>query len=193
MIRINDEAHGIIAVSIYDRATCASLVERLKGSDGWLTAQVRGGTIETGYQTVTRSSDRAASVLSSNVGAEVVKDFDEKIDSVIKPLIKEVWEVGFTGHSGTQIIRYGTGGHYKAHADAGFDLQSRYFTVVCYLNDDFEGGRTSFPSLNYSTTPQSGKAIVFPARFLHCAEPVIKGEKYVLAAWVDGPIAVKWI
>lgn len=193
MIQCHDEAHGIIAVSIYDRATCASFIERAKESDGWLTAQVRGGTPESGYQTVTRPSDRSARVLSSNIGAEMVRDFDEKIDSIIKPMIKERWDVGFTEHSGTQIIRYGPGGHYKAHADAGFDLQSRYFTVVCYLNDDFEGGQTSFPSLNYATTPESGKAIVFPACFLHCAEPVIKGEKFVFVAWVDGPIATKWI
>ena len=95
--------------------------------------------------------------------------------------------------SGTQMIRYGKGGHYIPHADAGRDLPERYFTVVCYLNDDSEGGDTSFPALGATVKPKTGQAIVFPARYLHCAEPVTRGEKFVLIAWVCGPVPIDWI
>jgi predicted 2-oxoglutarate/Fe(II)-dependent dioxygenase YbiX len=93
---------------------------------------------------------------------------------------------------GTQIIRYRKGGRYVAHTDAGVDYAERYFSVVCYLNDDFTGGLTSFPSLEYSTRPQTGKAIIFPSRYFHCAEPVSSGEKFIFLTWVCGPIPITW-
>jgi predicted 2-oxoglutarate/Fe(II)-dependent dioxygenase YbiX len=64
---------------------------------------------------------------------------------------------------------------------------------VCYLNDDFEGGRTLFPALDYAVTPEAGRAVLFPSTYLHGSEPVIKGRKFVLVSWIDGPVAVKWI
>ncbi len=87
------------------------------------------------------------------------------MDEIIKPLIKRIFGVSLSKHVDTQILRYPPGGHYIPHQDVGSDLLDRYFTVVCYLNDDFEGGRTWFPSLNYSVVPQAGKAVFFPASF----------------------------
>jgi predicted 2-oxoglutarate/Fe(II)-dependent dioxygenase YbiX len=95
---------------------------------------------------------------------------------------------------GTQLVRYKPGGHYVPHTDAGADeFANRYFTVLCYLNQDFEGGKTSFPSLNYAATPRAGKALIFPATYLHCAEPVVRGEKLILLSWVCGPVPIRWV
>jgi predicted 2-oxoglutarate/Fe(II)-dependent dioxygenase YbiX len=65
---------------------------------------------------------------------------------------------------------------------------NRYYSLVCYLNDDFEGGSTRFPALDYAVKPQCGKAILFPSRYLHGGEPVISGQKYILISWITGPI-----
>jgi 2OG-Fe(II) oxygenase superfamily len=70
---------------------------------------------------------------------------------------------------------------------------SRFATVLFYLNDDMEGGETSFPRwLNAETSqalkvkPERGKAILFynmlpdgnyDERSQHAALPVTKGEK----------------
>ena len=70
---------------------------------------------------------------------------------------------------------------------------SRFATVLFYLNDDMEGGETSFPLwLNAETTgelkvkPERGKAVLFYSslpdgnydeRSMHAALPVTKGEK----------------
>ena len=47
-----------------------------------------------------------------------------------------------------QIIRYQAGQHYHYHTDTGGSSQiaGRAITVLVYLNDDFEGGQTSFPT-----------------------------------------------
>lgn len=70
---------------------------------------------------------------------------------------------------------------------------SRFATILFYLNDDMEGGETSFPRwLNAETSqalkvkPERGKAILFynmlpdgnyDERSQHAALPVRKGEK----------------
>jgi predicted 2-oxoglutarate/Fe(II)-dependent dioxygenase YbiX len=131
--------------------------------------------------------------LNSPRAPHVYEQFDRRVNNVVKPLISQVWNVELTDHSGTQMIRYGEGGHYLPHADAGEDLPDRYFTALLYLNDDFDGGHTSFPSLDAAVKPKTGQAIIFPARYLHCAEPVTRGEKFVLLTWVCGPVPINWI
>jgi len=193
MIPFTEEAPGVFALSLYDSVSCESIVERLRAAGGWESAGVREGDEEGGYRNISRPEVRAASVLMGAAAEELVRGFEERIESLIKPLIRDLWGVTLTEHSGTQIIRYGLGGHFDAHTDAGQDLQDRYFSVLCYLNDDYEGGSTSFASLRYSTTPRRGKAVIFPSRYFHCAEPVTVGEKYVLLSWVTGPVPIKWI
>lgn len=81
---------------------------------------------------------------------------------------------------------------------------SRFATMLFYLNDDMEGGETSFPRwLNSETSgallvkPQRGKAVLFynmlpdgnyDERSQHAALPVKKGEKYLTNLWVWDPI-----
>ena len=74
---------------------------------------------------------------------------------------------------------------------------SRFATILFYLNDDMEGGETSFPLwLNAETTeelkvkPERGKAVLFYSllpdgnydeRSMHAAMPVTKGEKVCIS------------
>jgi predicted 2-oxoglutarate/Fe(II)-dependent dioxygenase YbiX len=97
------------------------------------------------------------------------------------------------GLSGTHAVRYQPGDYYAPHTDTGADLLDRYFTVLCYLNDDFEGGETRFPQIGYSVAPRRGKAVVFPATYLHQAGRVTSGEKYVIVSWLAGRPPIKWI
>ena len=70
---------------------------------------------------------------------------------------------------------------------------SRFATMLFYLNDDMEGGETSFPRYvnaesfrELKVTPVAGKAILFYSQLpdgnlddfsQHAAQPVIDGEK----------------
>ena len=193
MIQYTEESNGVFSLPLYEAKLCRSIVNSLKRLRDWSAAEIR---LETGpgqYGSFTRLDTRSARILTSSRAEQLHQQFDMRIDKVINPFIKHVWGVDLPEHSGTQILRYPPGGHYIVHQDAGADLRDRYFTVVCYLNDDFEGGDTWFPSLNYSAIPKTGKAIVFPAEFWHCAQPVIRGEKYVIVSWIQGPVPINWV
>jgi predicted 2-oxoglutarate/Fe(II)-dependent dioxygenase YbiX len=191
-IKYTEAVQGILSLPLFPPSFCELAVARIRRLE-WEAAQIQVAKSNGREGVYTRTRTRSASILTSPRAAEVYQEFDRQMDSVIKPLIRQVWNLELSEHSGTQLIRYGKGGHYLPHADAGGELADRYFTVVCYLNDDFAGGHTSFPSLEATVKPQTGQAIIFPARYLHCAEPVTSGEKFVLITWVCGPVPIAWI
>jgi hypothetical protein len=187
------EAHGVFATRLYDPAQCASIVEFAQGKDAWEAAQVvvesEGGSCD-----MVLPDTRVARVVNRAQTAQIHDEFEAKVSSIVIPMIRQIWGTDLSEQEGTQIVRYSAGGHYVPHKDADErELARRYFTVLCYLNDDFEGGKTNFLSLNFAATPLPGKTLVFPSRYLHCAEPVIRGEKFVFVTWVCGPVPIKWI
>lgn len=192
MVEYTEEIKGILAVELYDARACRSLIEHAKDTDAWTEAKVSEHASGS-FNSATRPEARLASVLAPARESEIRRDFDEKMESIIKPLVKEVWGVSLKQHAETHFVRYAPGNYYTPHSDTGLHRHDRYFTVICYLNDDFEGGQTSFPQLNYAVTPRCGKAVIFPATYLHCAEPVTSGEKYILVSWLTGTPPTRWI
>jgi hypothetical protein len=191
-IRYAELANGVLSVPFFQPSFCKLVVAQTRRLS-WTAAQIQEAEATGELRIYSQPTTRFASILNSSRAAAVYDEFDRQINEVAKPLIKQIWRIELGEHSGTQMIRYRKGGHYLPHSDAGRDLPERYFTVVCYLNDDFEGGRTSFPSLDSVVKPKAGRAIVFPSRYLHCAEPVSEGEKFVLITWVCGPVPINWI
>lgn len=192
-MRFKEETPGIYTATWYTSNESASIVERLKHTAKWTEAQVRQHEAGGDLNSVRRPEVRKANVVFYGRRSKLYEDFTQKLNRIALPIIEQVWQLRLSAHDGLQAVRYLPGDHYRAHADASLDLTDRYFTILCYLNDDFNGGHTWFPSLNHSITPKRGKMIVFPAAFIHQAQPVLAGEKYVLVAWVVGPKTVNWI
>jgi len=192
MIKYAEVAQGVLSVPFFQPSYCNLVVARTRRLS-WSVAQVQGGKNGQGERVYTQPRTRSASILNSARAGDIYEAFDRRVSRLAKPLVKQVWRIELKQHSGTQMIRYRKGGHYVPHSDVGRDFLERYFAVVCYLNDDFEGGRTSFPSLGFTVKPKAGCAVIFPARYLHCAEPVKAGEKFVLITWVCGPVPIDWI
>jgi 2OG-Fe(II) oxygenase superfamily len=187
------EAHGVFAMPLYSSRRCSALTARVRRARKWSEAEVVRHEREA-IQFVPDPAARAARILQGVLADEMEREFEQKIHGVVQPLIKKIWDVNLPKIQGTQLVRYKPGGHYVPHTDSDADeFADRYFTVLCYLNDDFEGGKTGFPSLKYAATPEAGKAIIFPASYLHCAEPVISGEKLIILTWICGPVPVRWI
>ena len=89
------------------------------------------------------------------------------------------------------LSMYEPGGSFKVHHDGGF----RSRTFLMYLNDNFEGGATTFPCLGMTVIPRAGRLVTWsngpssrePAqRMLHYAEPVTSGHKIVAQQFVRG-------
>ncbi|MDX6614682.1 MAG: PKHD-type hydroxylase [Blastocatellia bacterium] len=193
MLQYKEESPGLISTALYTAAQCAAIVGELRSLPNWVPALVREAQDADNYEIFRRSEVRSASTIVGPGSERIYQDFDARMNATLKPLIKHHWQIHLTKHSGTHILRYGPGDHYVSHLDTGPGFEDRYLSIVCYLNDDYVGGRTSFPGLDYAVLPQAGKAIVFPSNFLHGSEPLIEGEKFVVVSWVNGPTPVKWI
>jgi hypothetical protein len=90
-----------------------------------------------------------------------------------------------------RVYRYDVGQQFNWHLDGYFERptgERSFFTFMVYLNEDFEGGATSFRerqhdpavSAEYRVTPKKGMALLFHHPIEHRGDPVIDGRKYVL-------------
>ncbi len=92
------------------------------------------------------------------------------------------------------VLKYVPGGKYNGHADSEFWDRSgrrwvrsmdRDFSLLLYVNDDYEGGTLYFQNFDVRIKPRRGQLIAFPSdhRYLHAAEPLQSGERYVVVGW----------
>ena len=82
-----------------------------------------------------------------------------------------------------RVGRYGVGGHYNVHSDAG--KNDRVLSAVLFLNDDYQGGELHFPNQDISIKPEAGMLVLFPSNFLfiHGSKPITEGRKYIIISW----------
>ena len=93
-----------------------------------------------------------------------------------------------------QVLKYKPGGFYKPHQDCfKKDKNNRMYTFIVALNDDYEGGETSFPNINKSYRLKKGDCLFFNTlnnyecitkKALHAGEPVNSGEKWICNLWI---------
>jgi peroxiredoxin len=85
------------------------------------------------------------------------------------------------------------GGHFRAHRDnttAG--TAHRRFAVSINLNEEFEGGRVSFPEYGpRDFKPPVGGAVVFSCSLLHAVSAVTKGRRYAFLPFLYDDEAAK--
>tara|TARA_B100001989_G_C24515757_1_gene453028 strand:+ start:629 stop:1213 length:585 start_codon:yes stop_codon:yes gene_type:complete len=109
-----------------------------------------------------------------------------------KPFVPEV----FSGRTAIglnerfRFYRYNVGQKFDWHLDGSFvreNGEKSQLTFLVYLNDDYEGGTTSFSSFrsplvyeDFSVTPKKGNALVFFHPIFHRGDDVISGMKYVI-------------
>jgi len=84
-----------------------------------------------------------------------------------------------------RFYRYHPGQSFRWHLDASFrrNAQERsWFSLIIYLNDDFEGGETEFDLRQgfHRVNPEQGMVLVFEHPLRHQGAAVVRGVKYVL-------------
>lgn len=102
------------------------------------------------------------------------------------------------------LLHYAPGEQFVAHVDyldadkpglAANIAQrgQRVATFLVYLNEEYEGGETAFPRLNYKFKGRTGDAFVFAnvdpelkpdERTLHAGMAPTSGEKWLLSQWI---------
>jgi prolyl 4-hydroxylase len=104
-----------------------------------------------------------------------------------------------------QVGKYEKGGFFRGHFDACAYFNEddcrkmdgyygpRLMTCLIYLNDDYEGGQTYFPSIQKSIIPKKGKALIFfntnkdgsvIKESMHEGKEITNGEKWIATLWV---------
>jgi hypothetical protein len=104
----------------------------------------------------------------------------------------------------TKVLHYDVGEHFAPHFDfidpATPGLASevasrgqRLATFLLYLNDDYEGGETDFPTIDLHHRGRRGDALLFAnvdlagkpdRRTLHAGLAPTKGRKWLLSQWI---------
>jgi predicted 2-oxoglutarate/Fe(II)-dependent dioxygenase YbiX len=87
------------------------------------------------------------------------------------------------------LVRYDSGGHYRAHFDIHpTSTPKRKLSFTLLLNDSYEGGILKFIGLTKApeSNPVTGDMIIFPSYLTHKVEPVTSGVRWVLVGFILG-------
>jgi hypothetical protein len=76
----------------------------------------------------------------------------------------------------------------EAHSDHTFDDNGNHkkvdFTILGYLNEDYEGGFLEFPEYSIRIKPPSGSVIIFPAEELHAVTDLLNGNRIMWSTFI---------
>jgi hypothetical protein len=111
----------------------------------------------------------------------------------------------------TKVLHYSPGEQFELHhdyldpAEPGLAAEiaargQRLATFLVYLNDDFDGGETEFPTLGLRHRGATGSALYFAnvdmrnkpdPRSLHAGLAPTSGEKWLLSQWIRDRIPAR--
>lgn len=94
------------------------------------------------------------------------------------------------------VLHYAPGQQYRQHSDALPGVapsQQRVMTFLVYLNEDYDGGATTFPAAGVEFRGQVGDGLLFrnasadgtpDPRSVHAGLPVTRGIKHLASRWI---------
>jgi len=103
----------------------------------------------------------------------------EKLAPTCPKKIEGLAAIGLNEHF--RFYKYEDAQRFKKHRDGRYrrhEMEESRITFMVYLNDDFEGGETSFE--HRLVKPEAGMALCFMHELKHEGRPVTSGSKYVL-------------
>ena len=80
------------------------------------------------------------------------------------------------------IKKWNEGQGMGPHFDGQDGHTNLAFSMITYLNDDYEGGEIHFKNHNITIKPKAGSLIMFPSQepFIHEVLPIKKGVRYMM-------------
>jgi len=90
---------------------------------------------------------------------------------------------GNTRSTHVMIRKYLPGTTMTPHHDAILSNGGGY-TILLYLNDDYEGGELNFNDENFSVKPPASSILIFPERTMHEILFLKSGKRYMTAAYI---------
>ena len=157
--------------------------------------------INKGEGTRIDTSIRTSWGVSLNENDQIVKKLHDKLNKALDEYKRRLIEINYiyehnpvpgginvrSWREAVQLVEYTGGQEYKMHQDTSsyknHPAYGRVISIILYLTNDFEGGRTIFTHKSFK--PPVGSAIIFPSNwcFPHRGEAVTKGKKRVAVTW----------
>ena len=88
------------------------------------------------------------------------------------------------------LLKYSPGGKYEIHTD-NYTTSPRHLSIIINLNDGYEGGDLVFTDQQEKEIKRlklgKGSIVFFPSNFMypHSIEPITKGTRYSIVAWLQ--------
>lgn len=127
---------------------------------------------------------------STGFDLDLLEISKEKIRPIMYDCVKKYnnyYDISVSKDEGLSLLKYESYDKYDFHTDHGPGL-SRDVSALIYLNPgEYDGGGTTFKHFNYTINPDSPALVLFPSNYpyLHAAEPVSKGIKYIIVTWMS--------
>ena len=188
---VSERPHIVVVEGFASVAECEWLMER--GGPHLRRAKVYHG-----------SSDLKTSEDRTNTEADFTIFNADVTLSLIRDRMAAVARAPTTHFEITKILRYEPGQHFGLHADflelntpelvREMELRGqRAATLLVYLNEDYEGGETHFPRVDFRYRGKRGDALLFSNidaagapdyATLHAGMPPTRGQKWILSQWM---------
>jgi predicted 2-oxoglutarate/Fe(II)-dependent dioxygenase YbiX len=124
------------------------------------------------------------------IDSELTNFVNDLVFSYIKKL-NFSWFKGCKKYTQLKFIKYDQFSQMELHCDNIHNIFAQdehkgvpILSVICLLNDDYEGGELVFFE-DKILTPSQGDVIIFPSNFLfpHEVKPITKGTRYSVVSW----------
>jgi hypothetical protein len=150
------------------------------------------------------SGDQRQDPTRDNTAAVLGTEQNDTVVGFVRSRIAALASVRVAALEPTQIMHYEVGQQFGAHVDFldvsnvvwARDVEEhgqRALTVLIYLNEDYEGGETTFPDIGLSFKGRKGDALVFwnltedsapDWRTRHVGTAPTRGVKWLLSQWI---------
>jgi len=172
--------------------------------DNVLTTEDCQKLIDDNIQSLTKATTLGVPIDSYRTAEGTWIYNDNDISIKIKNIVYNEIGIPIQNYENIHIVKYEIGGEYKEHHDF-FPPNTDYYksttgnsgqrthSILFYLNDNFTGGETNFPTKKIKVTPRTGRMLVWQNMHengeldyesLHAGLPVESGTKYIAIVWV---------
>jgi predicted 2-oxoglutarate/Fe(II)-dependent dioxygenase YbiX len=186
------QAPVLIIPDVFEPGFCSHLIGLYRqhgGEESGYMREVGGKTVAIHDHSHKRRKDYTVTddAMIRHIQARIVRRINTEIEKVhfFKPTRMERYIVAC--YSSVD------GGHFRMHRDnTTKGTAHRRFAVSINLNDQFEGGRVSFPEYGpRDYKPPAGGAVVFSCSLLHAVSRVTEGERFAFLPFIYDDEAAK--
>lgn len=171
-------APGLCNARVFGSDFCASLIDAAR------LATLTPGKVRRPGRTEVEGSARQCQVLGIDDWPKALRDeYLDKMSACVWTHAAECWDITDPVSFSAQLAKYEAGHFHHVHADNAHRL--RLISAITWLSTEYEGGETLFPDLDLAVRGAPGDTLLFPAEYLHAADEVTAGEKWVLVASWD--------